>query len=198
MSKQTDLIEADIRSKRDALRSNAHELQAKAESLTDWRRHFKRHPGALLAAAVGMGALLATIGGRGSRRRSTISASGGLAADLSATSTATRREDGIARQIWNPLKEALVGAVVMRATGLLEDTLRGFPEQRTRDSRSHRESARSSGGADEQPDMPRDDHDAAPRHHRANGDVLRTKEDLARAARVAASTGEQETADERS
>lgn len=197
MSKQTDRIEADIRSKRDALRSNAHELQAKAESITDWRRHFERHPGTVLAAAAGVGALLALIAGRGIRRRSTTSASGELAADPSATQTAARRESGIARQVLSPLKDALVGAVVMRATGLIEDFVRGVPEQRKRDSRSHRESPRSSGGPEDVPNMPREDHDAARRSYRSNDDVLRTKEELARAARAAASTDEQETADER-
>ena len=196
MSKQSDLIEADIRSKRDALRSNAHELQAKADSITDWRRHFERHPGTALAAAVGVGALLALIVGRGIRRRSTTSASDELAADPSATQTPARREDGIARQLLNPLKDALVGAVVMRATGLLEEFVRGVPKQRTRHSRSRRGSARASGGAEGVPNMPREDHDAARRSYGSNGEVLQTKEELARAARAAASTDEQEAADE--
>ena len=165
MSKQTDLIEADIRRKRNALRSNVHELKTKAESITDWRRHFERHPGALLAAAAGVGAVLATIGGRGVRRRSTTSAAGELAVDPSAIQTAARREDGIAKQIWNPLKDALVGAVVMRASVFLEDMLRGFPAQRTRDSRLPRESPRSSGGAEDGAEMPREDHGAARRRY---------------------------------
>lgn len=163
MSKQTELIEADIRSRRDALRANAQALQAKAESLTDWRHHFERHPGGLLAAAVGVGALLATVGGRANRRRTTTAASGELAADPSAAATAVPRADGIARQIWNPLKDALVGAVVMRATGFLEDSLRGFPEHRSRDSPAHRESSRASGDVEQRPDMSRDDRDAARR-----------------------------------
>lgn len=163
MSKQTELIEADIRRKRNALRSNVHELKAKAESLSDWRRQFARHPRALLAAAAAVGAVLATIGGGGVRRRSTTSAAGELAVDSSATQTAARREDGIARQIWNPLKDALVGAVVMRASVFLEDILRGFPAQRTRDSRLPRESPRSSAGAEDVADMPRDVHGAARR-----------------------------------
>lgn len=165
MSKQTDLIEADIRSKRDALRSNAHELKAKAELITDWRRHFERHPGALLAAAAGVGALIATIGGRGLRRRGKTSGAGELAVDPSATQSAVRPEDGIARQIWNPLKDALVGAVVIRASGFLEDILRGLPAQRTRSSGLPRESPRSSGGAQEAPNMPHEDHGAADRRY---------------------------------
>lgn len=197
MSKQTDLIEADIRSRRDALRSNALALQAKADSITDWRRHFERHTGALLVAAIGAGALLAAMGGRRRRRPSTASAASELAEDLGPTQPVARRQDGIARQIWDPVKDALIGAVVMHASGFLQEIVRGFPEQRTRDSSSRGESARSSGDTEGVPNRPREDSAPERGRHRGDEDARRRTDAPDRATRAAALTDEQETVDER-
>lgn len=197
MSKQTDLIEADIRSRREALRSNALQLQAKADSITDWRQHFERHTGALLAAAIGAGALLAAMGGRRRRRPSTDSAASELAEDLGPTQPVARRQDGITRQIWDPVKDALIGAVVMRASGFLQEIVRGYPEQRTRDGSSRGESPRPSGDTESMPNMPREDSAPQRRRYRGDENPRRRTEAPGGATRAAALTDDQETVDER-
>jgi hypothetical protein len=67
MGQTTDQIESQIEIKRQELKSNLQELEARVKSATDWRRYFKEHTGAMIAVAVGGGALLSAMIGQ--RRR---------------------------------------------------------------------------------------------------------------------------------
>jgi hypothetical protein len=139
MSEELSRIEADIRIKRDALRSNLEELADKMKSVTDWRRHFARHPRAMLAAAVGAGAVFATLVGRGNRTRARAVSAGEPEASAGPLPSGVRAEEGVVRQILTPIRDALIGVAVMRATGYLEEKLPGFQEhlQRSRAAQSN-------------------------------------------------------------
>jgi len=145
MSEELSRIEADIRGKREALRSNLEELADKMKSVTDWRQHFARHPRAMLAAAAGAGAVLATLVGRGTRTRARAVPAGEPEATARPLPAGEPREEGLARQLLTPIRDALIGVAVMRATGYLEEKLPGFQEHLKR-SRSAQGNASGSFG----------------------------------------------------
>ena len=65
MGQTTDQIETEIDDAREELRSNLQELESRAKDAADWRVHFRRHPGRMIAAALIGGALLSlTLGSR--------------------------------------------------------------------------------------------------------------------------------------
>jgi len=57
-------IENDIDDSRHALQENLEELEQRLRNLTDWRTHFRRHPGPVLLAGLAGGMLLAALFGR--------------------------------------------------------------------------------------------------------------------------------------
>jgi hypothetical protein len=61
MGESTSQIERDIVAERNELGRNLQLLENKARSLTDWRTHFHNHPYALMAVALGGGALLGVL-----------------------------------------------------------------------------------------------------------------------------------------
>jgi ElaB/YqjD/DUF883 family membrane-anchored ribosome-binding protein len=64
MGKTSDQINDDIEETRETLKSNLEELEARVKSATDWRRYVKRHPKAMVAAALASGVLLSTLIGK--------------------------------------------------------------------------------------------------------------------------------------
>jgi hypothetical protein len=64
MGESTSQIERDIAAERNELGRNLQLLENKARSLTDWRMHFRKHPFALMAVALGGGALLGVLSTR--------------------------------------------------------------------------------------------------------------------------------------
>ena len=64
MGESTSEIERDIAAERNELGRNLQLLEHKARSLTDWRMHFRKHPFALMAVALGGGALLGLLTSR--------------------------------------------------------------------------------------------------------------------------------------
>lgn len=120
MSKTSSQIAADIELKRQAVRANVEELRAKVHSLTDWRRQFERHPVLMSAAAMGAGALLATLVGRAARPRGTPQSAADPNTPDRPRPSAERTAAGLAGQMWEPLKDALIDIAVLRLTGLLE------------------------------------------------------------------------------
>jgi hypothetical protein len=64
MGESTSQIERDIAAERNELGRNLQLLEHKARSLTDWRTHFRNHPVALMAVALGGGALLGVLTSR--------------------------------------------------------------------------------------------------------------------------------------
>ena len=126
MNKTSDQIAADLRLKRQAFHASVEELQAKLKSVTDWRQQFEQHLVMMIAEAMGAGALLATVAGRAERRRATPPVSA-VASDVSGRPSQSNdhQQEGIARQVWEPLKEALIDIAVLRLTGMLERKLPG-------------------------------------------------------------------------
>jgi hypothetical protein len=61
MGQTTDQIARDIARKREDLKSNLEELEARVKDVADWRSQFRNHPGAMLTAAVVGGALLSAL-----------------------------------------------------------------------------------------------------------------------------------------
>jgi len=66
----TEQIATEIDRTRDELKSNFEELETKVKAVTDWRGHFRKHPGSMAVAAAVGGALLAAMFGRRPSRRS--------------------------------------------------------------------------------------------------------------------------------
>lgn len=62
-------VKVHLEQEKSELRSNIHELEAKAVSALDWKQHFEARPGMLLAAAFGGGLVLSSLLGGGRRRR---------------------------------------------------------------------------------------------------------------------------------
>lgn len=63
MTRTTVSIEADIRSRRQALRNNFDEIEEKFNVMTDFHKLFDRHAGKMLAGAMSAGALVAALSG---------------------------------------------------------------------------------------------------------------------------------------
>jgi hypothetical protein len=61
MGQTSDQITSDIHQTRAELKSNLRELETRVKSATDWRAQFRKHPGAMAAAAVVGGALLSAL-----------------------------------------------------------------------------------------------------------------------------------------
>lgn len=123
MRETTKQIEAHIEDKYKTLRSNFDELEDKVESATDWRKAFARHPGAMVAAAFGAGALLAVLTGRRSAGPGQAESSAEPHASATPLAASAHRRHGAAGQIWDPVREALIGVAVTQASGLLERLL---------------------------------------------------------------------------
>jgi len=65
MGQTTDEIANDIDRTREDLKSNLAELESRVKAVTDWRVHFRNHPGPMVSAALVGGVLLSLmIGGR--------------------------------------------------------------------------------------------------------------------------------------
>lgn len=129
MSETTEQIEAHIQTKQKALRSNLNELENKVKSATEWRRVYARHPGAMAAAAFGAGALLAIVSGRRSGGAGQAASASEPRASADPLPSGDRRRNGVARQIWDPVKEALIGVAVVRATRFVQQLLGGSGEE---------------------------------------------------------------------
>jgi hypothetical protein len=198
MSEKTARIEAEMQAKRDALRSNFDELEAKVKSVTDWRRHFERHPGASMAAALGAGAVLATMVGRQSRRRGEALSSGSAGqfrASAGASASGVREPGGTARAIWDPLRDALIGVAVMRATGFLEQILPGFQEQLKRGRKANGDPSRPSGDHDGSKPMRGEGDAEAGGRYRGDAEELRKPASIERSAREAPPRDQQASAE---
>ena len=137
MGQTTDQIETDIRHTREDLRLNLQELEHKVKAVTDWRQHFQKHPGAMVAAAFGAGAILGTVGRRrnhgGGRVESSAAHQPGAAHQAAAAhqpgSSASRsgRRDELSDTLDN-VKSALVGVAATQVTGFLGRLVPGFQE----------------------------------------------------------------------
>jgi hypothetical protein len=64
MGQTTDQIENEIDQTREELMSNLEELESRVKDVADWRGHFRKHPGAMVAAATIGGMLVAAMFGK--------------------------------------------------------------------------------------------------------------------------------------
>lgn len=188
MSEKAARIEAELQGQRDALRSNFDELENKVKSVTDWRRHFQRHPGAMTAVAIGAGALLGALVSKQSRRRGRGLSPNTSAAIVTTSTSRAPTQSRIARQILDPLKDALIGAVQTRANVFLDEMLSEFQEGLTR-SRTARRNAGHSTGEYEGSEPVRDaGSDMPPRRRRSDSQETPEAADIERSARDCASS----------
>jgi hypothetical protein len=154
MGQTTDQVETDIKHKREDLRSNLQELEHKVKSVTDWKQHFQNHPATMVAAAVGAGALIATLG-RGRKAGSKRIESSSAARPDSTPSTPRAGTKHEVLETWDNVKSALVGVAATQVTGYLGRVVPGFQEQLKKTESSRTPSSLSAS-------MPRD---PAPPNH---------------------------------
>lgn len=187
MSKASEHIAADIRLKRKALLANVEALQAKVRSVTDWRQQFERHPVMMTAAAVGAGALLATLVGGTERRRDP--PDGALAADGPARPRPSSDRSGtrLARRVWEPLQEALIDIAVLRVTEMLERKPRSSTQPPAGDGPDRQRAEPQSDDSAQTEPSPRAAERAAARYRDAETDESLGPDPLERAPRETAS-----------
>jgi hypothetical protein len=68
VGEDTRQIEREIRETRSDLGRNLKELEGRARELADWRTHYRKHPGAFLGVAAGIGVGLGFLAIRSRRR----------------------------------------------------------------------------------------------------------------------------------
>jgi hypothetical protein len=124
MGTTTDQIENDIRASRAELQSNFKDLEHKVKEATDWRQHYQKRTGAILAVAFGGGMLLSAIVGRKQSSR---------AAPASSASSSIERAPGPGRravsETLGTIQSALVGVAASKLKGMLGQSIPGFADQ---------------------------------------------------------------------
>lgn len=138
MGQTTDQIEDHIETARDDLKSNFQELETRVKSVTDWRRYFREHPGAMLAVAFGGGVLLSAL----TRRAG--SSPGGTSYEGIRTAASGARHR--VHETFDSITSALVGAAAAKFKGVLGQAVPGFSD----------ELARSEGERDREVERDRD------------------------------------------
>jgi uncharacterized protein DUF3618 len=136
MGESTSQIERDIAAERNDLGRNLQLLEHKARSLTDWRMHFRKHPFALMAVALGGGALLGVLTNRlGGPEASEFeeddylepeSARYSRPSAFAASAAQARRQFG---DTWDHIAEALLAVASAKAIQFVADKVPGFREE---------------------------------------------------------------------
>lgn len=129
MSETIEQMDSIIKSKYEALRSNIDELEHKVNSAGGWRGLFARHPGKMMAAAFGTGVVLTVLSRRRRRGRGQAMSSGEPGASANPLPSSGHPHNGVARQIWDPVKDVVIEVAVMRSIGFLEQLLAGAREE---------------------------------------------------------------------
>ena len=137
MVETTAQLETHIQDSRAALDTNLKELEHKVKSVTDWRQHFRNHPGMLLGAALGGGLLLSLmIGNRKARSPADLKTS--APSDL--TPSKPSRPQGQVQNDFNDIKTALISLGATQAKDFIGKLIPGFHEHL---SQTRREGERS-------------------------------------------------------
>lgn len=123
MAETTDQIKSHIDAKRADLRSSISELEDKVHSVADWRRQFQRHPGAMVAVALGGGVLLSLL----LRGKRTPPAAG--SASVAGERSAGERSGQRVLETIDDAKSALVSVAAAKFTEILGDLVPGFRHQ---------------------------------------------------------------------
>jgi hypothetical protein len=138
MGESTSQIERDIAAERHELGRNLQLLETKARSLADWRTHYRNHPFAMIAVAVGggvlLGALTSGMGGtyeeeedyeserplKSDRSRST------EPSPFATSAARMRRQFG---DTWDHIADALLAVASVKAIEFVSEKVPGFREQ---------------------------------------------------------------------
>lgn len=135
MGESTNEIERDILAERDELGRNLQLLERKAKSLADWRTHYRSHPFAMMALALGGGVMLGVMTSGASRRSSTgdkFSSARDREPDYPTTSRLSSSTAQIRRQFgdtWDHIADALIGVAAAKAIDFVSQKVPGFREQ---------------------------------------------------------------------
>lgn len=164
MGETTDQIESHIQHQREDLQSNLQELEDKVKSVTDWRGHFRNHPGVMVAAAFGGGVLLSAMISRrsGSGRVKIDSSTSEVSTSSGSSSIGRAASKGTSEilETWDTIKSALIGTAATKFKGLLGDVVPGFKENL--DKTESRRRTPQSGGASQYGAVPQNG--SAPRN----------------------------------
>ena len=135
MGESTSQIERDIVAERNELGRNLQLLESKAKSLADWRTYFRSHPFAMMALALGGGALVGVLTSGAARRSSSgdqFSAARDSEPDYPTPSRFSSSTAEIRRQFgdtWDHIAEALIGVAAAKAIDFVSEKVPGFREQ---------------------------------------------------------------------
>jgi hypothetical protein len=145
MGESTSQIERDIAAERKELGRNLQLLENKARSLADWRTYYRNHPFAMMALALGGGALLGALtNGVGVSRREQYRGEGLISDDdtrysgpsaLSSSTANLRRQFG---DTWDHIADALIGVAAAKAIEYVSELVPGFREQFAEKHPEHR------------------------------------------------------------
>jgi hypothetical protein len=135
MGESTSKIERDIVAERNELGRNLQLLENKARSLTDWRTHFRNHPFALMALALGGGTLLGVLTSGVNARRADLEEERLIEPEESeyrrpsmfaASAHHARRQFG---DTWDHIAETLLAVASAKAIDLVASKVPGFREE---------------------------------------------------------------------
>lgn len=131
MGETINEIERDLAAERVALNRNLGELEQRARDLTDWRRHYRNHPAALLGVALAGGVVLGVIAG-GSR-----ASSRNREPFVSDPDAPRPRSRAISRleQDWHHISDALLGVASAKVMEFVGSLVPGFNDELHRDRR---------------------------------------------------------------
>jgi hypothetical protein len=135
MGESTSKIERDIAAERNELGRNLQLLESKARSLTDWRTHFNNHPFALMALALGGGALLGVLTSGGNARRAALEEERVIEPEdrdyprpsmFAVSAHHARRQFG---DTWDHIAETLLAVASAKAIDFVASKVPGFREE---------------------------------------------------------------------
>jgi hypothetical protein len=145
MGESTNKIERDIAAERNELGRNLQLLENRARSLTDWRAHFRNHPFAMMALAVGGGALLGVLTSGMEARRSNFEEERFIESEeetrsappsMFATSAHhARRQFG---DTWDHIADTLLAVASAKAIDFVASRVPGFREEYSSRHPEHR------------------------------------------------------------
>jgi len=126
MGANTDQIEREIRAERDELGRNLEDLEFKAKELTDWKVHYRNHPGVFLGAAAGIGVLLGAV----------MAPANGRARAPLGPRLRFQGSPKVAQLVstWGLVSDALLGLATAKAIDAIAEYLPGFKDEYERQS----------------------------------------------------------------
>jgi hypothetical protein len=134
VGEDTHRIEEEIRAERRELGKNLKTLEYQAKDFADWRRHYRRHAGAVLAVAFTTGALIGLKSrSAGARPMARPRPDASRPAQAGFSPLALIRDNPRARQAvgskWDGILEALINVASATAVDWISHAIPGFREE---------------------------------------------------------------------